>query len=121
MKLTTEDLAGIKLVDEEYFASTEEVQAELERAYQQGSQGWGVRREVGVYLTLARDLKLAYHLAEKATQGSNKLKGLQLENGRLKKKIEKLEAEALATDLRIKQLSTELEAAQNAEGLDEDG
>jgi len=93
MRLTLKDLDGVKLANEEYIATTPEVQDALERAFQQASQGWGVRREVGVFLALARDLKMAMHLAETADEAQRMLKGAQMETGRLKKKIEKLEAE----------------------------
>lgn len=108
-RLTNADLEGVKLVGEENFAPIEDVQVDLERAFTQGSQGWGVIREHAVINTLARDLLDA--LAEAATADENfrMLKGAQMEGGRLKKKVDKLEAENLAYDLRIKELEAEVE------------
>ena len=102
MKLTLADLDGIKLIsDPTYFMETDVVRMELESAYMQGSQGWGVRREVGVYLALARDLKIAMELANTADQAQRMLKGAQLEGGRLRKRIKKLEAEAVDAEQRV--------------------
>ena len=89
-----EDLEGVKLVNEEYLASEGEVRSVLENAFQQGSQGWGVRRDTGVILKLARDLKLALAMAQAADEATRKLKGLQLENGRLKKAAKSASAES---------------------------
>jgi hypothetical protein len=99
MKLKKTDLEGVKLANDEYFASPEEAADFLERGFQQASQGWGVRREVGVCLTLARDLLIAWELADTADEAQRMLKGAQMETGRLKKKIEKLEAELLAAKI----------------------
>lgn len=102
MKLTLKDLDGIKLIsDPTYFMEPEVVRLELENAYMQGSQGWGVRREVGVYLALARDLKIAMELAATADNAQRMLKGAQLEGGRLRKRIKKLEAEAVDAEQRV--------------------
>ena len=90
--ISIEDLDGIKLVQLENFASNEEACSEIERAIQQGSQGWGVRREQGVILRLSRELKIALTLAAQADDALRKLKGLQLENGRLRKRVNRLEA-----------------------------
>jgi len=97
-------LDGIKLVDENYIATDGEVEAALEQAFQQGSQGWGVRQDQGVLLRMARDLKLALGLAQDTTETTNKLKGLQLENGRLKKKITVMEGLDAAKDRQIAEL-----------------
>ena len=91
--LKLEDLDGIKLVNADYFATDIEAELAVEQAISQGSQAWGVRRDVGVLLKLARDLKIALALAATADQNGRMLKGAQLEGGRLKKQIEKLNAE----------------------------
>lgn len=90
-------LNGLKLVtNDEYFATDAEVEADLEVTFQQASQGWGVRRQQGVLLRMARDLKLALELAATAVDSTNKIKGLQLEGGRLKKQIAVLEGKLVA-------------------------
>lgn len=90
-------LDGVKLVsDENYFATNSEVEFMLETAFQQASQGWGVRQDQGVMLRLAKELKLSQGLQAKAQAGHDQLKGLQLENGRLKKKIRILEGQEAA-------------------------
>lgn len=105
-------LDGVKLVsDESYFATDAEVEGALEHAFQQGSQGWGVRREQGVMLRMARDTKLAYGLAKDAVENQNKLKGLQLENGRLKKRIAILEGMEAAHLRTIEDLKRQLDRA----------
>jgi len=106
-------LDGIKLVDENYIATDGETEAALEQAFQQGSQGWGVRRDQGVLLRLARDLKIALALAQDTTETQNKLKGLQLENGRLKKKIVVMEGLHAAMDREIAELKRQLDDAED--------
>ena len=84
--LTEKDLDGLKLVtDQSNIASTQDTQQALETAFQQGSQGWGVRREQSVILRLARDLKIALALAVQADENGRMLKGAQMELGRVKK------------------------------------
>ena len=113
MKLTLADLDGIKLIsDPTYFMETDAVRMELENAYMQGSQGWGVRREVGVYLALARDLKIAMELAATADNAQRMLKGAQLEGGRLKKKIKSLEDAAVDAEQRVLNAHVMLAAAE---------
>jgi len=102
-----EDLDGLKLVDENYLASTEVVQQTLENAFQQGSQGWGVRPEISVVLYLARQLADSMTLASTAEEAQRMLKGAQMSGGRLKKQIESLDkanvkTEALALALTVK-------------------
>lgn len=94
--LKLEDLDGLKLVHLDYFATDADAELAVEQAITQGSQGWGVRREVGVILKLARDLKISLALAATADKSARMLKGAQLENGRLKKQIEKLQAKLSA-------------------------
>ena len=63
MKL--EQLENLKLiVDESVYLSEQETLDRLELAVQQGAGGWGVRRDDGALLTLARNLKLALGMAE---------------------------------------------------------
>lgn len=84
--LKIEDLEGIKLVhNEEYIATEAEAQQSLENVFQQASQSWGIRREEGVILKLARDLKIALALANVAEENGRMLKGAQMELGRVKK------------------------------------
>ena len=91
-------LDGIKLVtNEEYFATDAETEFTLEQVFQQASQAWGIRREQGVMLRLARELKLAIGVAQGAQADDNKLKGLQLENGRLKKRVALLDGRAVVS------------------------
>ena len=124
MNIDPKALDGVKLVfGEDYFATPEEVENELERAYQQASQGWGVRREIGVYLALARDLKIATELAATADENQRMLKGAQMEGGRLKKKIAELEAEALAATIKETELKAEIDRLNLLldDGADEEG
>jgi hypothetical protein len=80
-------LDGLKLVREEYIANDLETAQFIEKAIQQGSQGWGVRREEGVVLRLAKELRVAQELAGSADEAQRKLKGTQLELGRVKKAL----------------------------------
>ena len=93
-KITTGDLAPIKLVDAANLPPIDEVLIFLEHAFSQGSQSWGVKREVGMALTLAKELHDTLELAQTADESKRKAAGLQLENGRLRKKLEKLEQKA---------------------------
>ena len=102
--LKPEDLDGLKLVDPENLATEGQVRAALENAYVQGSQGWGVRGDVAVILQLARNLRCALHLAAetesmsiKLAEAQNKLKGVQLELGRVKKQRDALEEKVAVT------------------------
>lgn len=121
-QLTLDDLEGLKLVEASNVGSLEQAQLVLEHAYMQGSQGWGVTEGVASTLFLATELREALDVAQTADENHRMLKGVQMENGRLKKKIENLEqaqtgAEAtiLAQDLRIKELEDLLEKSINAE------
>lgn len=111
-QLTATDLDGVKLIQRDNLPQLHEIQAALEHTYQQASQGWGVTREVGVYAFLATELREALEVAATADENFRMLKGAQMEAGRLKKKIEKLEAENLAYDLKIKELESALELAE---------
>jgi len=88
--LKSENLDGIKLVDENYIATDGEALTVLEHAVQQGSQGWGIRREEGVILKFARDLKIALALAATADELARRLKGEQLSHGRTKAALSKV-------------------------------
>lgn len=89
--ITPEKLDNLKLItDESVFVSEKDTLDRVELAVQQGAGGWGVRRDDGVILKLARDLKLAGAMATQVDESQRKLKGLQLENGRLRKQIQEL-------------------------------
>lgn len=92
--LTTKDLDGVKLVNEEYIATIAEAQQMLETVFQQASQGWGVRREAGVILRLARDLRISLAISESADEAQRMLKGAQMELGRVKKQRDEAVANA---------------------------
>ena len=80
-------LDGMKLVPDENVATPQQASDILERAIAQGSQGWGVRQDEAVILRLGLELRKAQALAGDTTDTKNALKGLQLENGRLKKRL----------------------------------
>lgn len=105
-------LDALKLVQEENFAPDHIIEADLDYSVSQGSQGWGVKRDTAVILGLAKALRDALDTAEKAVTDHGKLKGLQMENGRLKKQLKKFEdrvntlnAEVLAKDILLKDLT----------------
>ena len=113
-KLNIADVAGIKLAANENFPPLFETRAALDHAFSQGSQGWGVTREVGNYLNLAYALHEALEVSTTAEENHRMLKGAQLENGRLKKKIEKLTAQLAESDATALALTIALEKAQVA-------
>lgn len=80
-------LDSVKLVSADNLATIAIVEREVQRVVSQGSQGWGVRREDAVILRLVSELRQAQLDAQASTDTHNKLKGLQLENGRLKKRL----------------------------------
>lgn len=86
MSLKIEDLAGVKLVQDENFTVENLVLDALEEAFIQGSQGWGVTRDTGVLLTLARELHAARLQADTAEDNYRLLKGAQMALGRSKKR-----------------------------------
>ena len=112
-RLTLKDLAGTKLIQPENLAPLLQVQLALDHTYGQASQGWGVTPEIAVYGYLATELRTQMEIAETADENRRMLKGAQMETGRLKKKIEKLDAEILARDLRIKELEVGLDEAHD--------
>ncbi len=89
-----EQLNNLKLItDESVYRTEEQAVDRLELAVQQGIGGWGVRPDDGVILKLARDLRLALEMSKQQEETFNKLKGTQMENGRLKKRLENVEAQ----------------------------
>ena len=86
--ITLEDLAGLKLVVKENFASDEEVVSMIEGATVQGSQGWGVNRPTACLLNLAQALEAALVVAATATEARNALKGEQMARGRVQKQLD---------------------------------
>jgi len=107
--LTEKDLDGLKLVtDQSNIASTQDTQQALETAFQQGSQGWGVRREQSVILRLARDLKVALALAVQADENGRMLKGAQMELGRVKKQRDECQLMAVNSSHEIARLTAQL-------------
>ena len=93
------ELDGFKnLSSDDYIATHEELLETLTDAFEQASQGWGVRREVGVYLALVRELRLSLVLAAKADEALRKLKGLQMELGRVRKALDGAKKAGLAAE-----------------------
>ena len=93
MTIKLEDLDNVKLVRDENIASATEAIATVESACVQGSQAWGVRRDTGVILKLARDLKIALALAAATDAAQRALKGEQMSHGRTRARLTNLEAE----------------------------
>ncbi len=87
MKVSLQDLDGVKLVEDDNFAPDVEVVAMIEGAITQGSQAWGVNRETAVILTLAKRLRDALALAGTVETAVNQLKGEQMARGRLQKQL----------------------------------
>jgi hypothetical protein len=99
-RLTLADVEGVKLVtDLNNFVSIPDARTALEIAFTQGSQGWGVRDDLATFNTLARELRAALALAEVADEAQRMNKGAQLALGKAKKRIEVLEAEAIAAGI----------------------
>jgi hypothetical protein len=109
-----EQLENLKLiVDETVYLSEQETLDRLELAVQQGTGGWGVRRDDGALLKLARDLKLALGMAEQQDETYRKLKGVQMENGRLKKQLSNVEGQLEAAMNQLKAAEDKDEAFNN--------
>ena len=85
--LKLNDLDGFKLVNINYLATNDEVTAALKDAFEQGSQGWGVRPEVAVFLSLVSQLRVQITLADVADEAQRQLKGEQMGHGRTKKQL----------------------------------
>ncbi len=80
-------LDAIKLVEIENFANEIETEFAIEAAIQQGSQKWGVTRDVSVLLSITLQLRTALEEAATADRNARMLKGAQLELGRTKKAL----------------------------------
>ena len=63
------------------------------QAVVQAQGGWGVRPTDGVVLNLAKQLRQALLTSEKVDETQRAIKGLQLENGRLRAQIKKLKGD----------------------------
>jgi len=122
-----EQLDGLKLItDESVFRTEEQALDRVELAIQQGAGGWGVRPDDGCILRLARDLKIALTVAgtvdkvrEASDEEHRKLKGAQMENGRLKKQRDNTQSgldAALAQLAQEQARVTKLEAEVTAMG-----
>ena len=121
--LKLNDLDGFKLVNIDYLATNDEVTAALKDAFEQGSQGWGVRPEVAVFLSLANQLRVQITLADVADEAQRQLKGEQMGHGRTKKRLETadlnvglLQAEIAGYEERQKGLVSALDAARAVKG-----
>ena len=85
-------------------------------AAEQAAQGWGASQDDKTLFTLARLLPPALEAAEKADELDRKAKGLQLENGRLKKQVARKQEEI--EDLRCKLSTAEEQLALTKENFD---
>lgn len=83
----TTKLQCLKLADESLAAPLDEVYDEIETVAQQASQGWGLSRGDSVKFRMALEIKALATEAMEADELRRKVKGLQLENGRLKKRL----------------------------------
>ena len=109
-------LDSVKLVQRENLGSVSLTEQVIATAVDQGSQGWGVDRGTSVILRLADELRVAEELAGKYDETHRQLKGLQMENGRLRKSLD--ESALLAEEIehnrfRIRELETELSNAKD--------
>lgn len=111
IKLT--DLDGVKLVDRTNFADDDEVLNSLEAAYMQGSQGWGVTKEVAIQLTLAECLRAALTIAATADDNRRMLKGAQMELGRVKKQRDTLQSAVDSLTKEVQSVRGDLENRQS--------
>lgn len=90
--ITPDQLENLKLItDETVYLNEKKTLERVELAVQQGAGGWGVRIDDGAILKLARDLKIAASIAAESEATFNKMKGTQMENGRLKKQLSNVE------------------------------
>ena len=91
--ITQKDLEGLRRVaSPAYLATIEDTRAALSAAFNQAAQGWGVGQDVSVILRLASELDAALPLAAEADELGRKCKGLELQLGRVKKRLEKADA-----------------------------
>lgn len=93
------NLDHVKLVEFEEVSDLD-IENHVELCVQQ-AEGWGMRPIDRMVLTLAKKLAKAQELADKADELQRGLKGQQLQNGQLKKRLENLEQQqtALLADL----------------------
>jgi len=119
------DRLGLDQVQIGNFAADEDVLDSLEGACEQGRQGWGVRREQGVMLALARTMRVHAHIASQADTAQRNLKGEQLAHGRTKKREETLKQSNGDLNVALLQekaanrvLQKQIDALQAAEELD---
>ena len=109
-------MKGIAEVSEDYLAPPDATERFIASAIEQGRQTWGVTREVAVLLRTLTELNALLENVGPAEENRNKIKGLQLENGRLKKRITVLEGVEEA----FKQLSkANIKAAEDIDYLEE--
>lgn len=109
-------MKGIAEVSEDYLAPADATERFIASAIEQGRQTWGVTREVAVLLRTLTELNALLENVGPAEENRNKIKGLQLENGRLKKRITVLEGVEEA----FKQLSkANIKAAEDIDYLEQ--
>jgi len=109
-------MKGIAEVSEDYLAPPDATERFIASAIEQGRQTWGVTREVAVLLRTLTELNALLENVGPAEENRNKIKGLQLENGRLKKRITVLEGVEEA----FKQLSkANIKAAEDIDYLEQ--
>lgn len=86
-------LDPIKLVDEKHFADPRTLESDVTHLIEVAAgTNWTLNREIRVVLALAKALRDTREAASNADELAKKVKALQLENGRLKAKIGRLEA-----------------------------
>jgi hypothetical protein len=91
--LTANDLSEVKLIDEDNIASAQDVREHVSQVLLQGTGGWGVGLKDAIVLRLVKDLHAALEQADGADESARKIKGLQLENGRLRAQLNRLSGE----------------------------
>ena len=91
--LTANDLSEVKLIDDDNIASAQDVREHVSQVLLQGTGGWGVGLKDAIVLRLVKDLHAALEQADGADEGARKIKGLQLENGRLRAQLNRLSGE----------------------------
>ena len=103
-----EVLDQVKLVPAENMLDSVSCYVYLQDVIDEGIRSaFGMRTKDAIILRLAHDLRLALQSAEKAEELERKVKGLQLENGRLKAKVDKLHDELSAEKRRYDNLRAE--------------
>lgn len=89
-----------KLIDDACILPDRTIEDEVEILVERSGAGWGASRPNMVTLTLAKRYYEAAKLAEQAEELQKQVKGLQLQNGKLKKRVEHLETEYADVRLR---------------------